>query len=222
MRTRRSRYRGTVGVLAGALLLALAAGHARASGPVQSVAGLVQDAQAELAAHPGRAVLDYERARLLAPRAPEIRDGLVRARTAAGLPAARSPSLVRAAEWLSPDEWSRIALLALALGAVAVTAAAWRLWRRSTVPVAVAGLVLALAAGGVAWRTAPGRTAAVVVGANTVSRIAPFLAADEAFVAPEGSRVDVRGTHQGFVRIASDRGEGWVPSSAVETIIPRS
>ncbi len=222
MRTRESGYRGTAGVVAGAVLLALSAGHAQASTPVESVAALVQQAQADLAAHPGRAVLDYERARLLAPRAPEIRDGLARAQAAVGLPATRAGLLESAVERLSPDEWSRIALAALALAAVAATGAAWRARRRWTVPTAVAGLILGLAAGNAAWRTAPQRTEAIVVGANTVARIAPFASAEEAFVAPEGSRVAIGRIHEGFVRFRSERREGWIPSSAVEPIIPRS
>ena len=208
--------------VAGALWLALGAAPAVAATPVASVATLVQRAEQELAAHPGRAVADYERARLLAPRAPEVRAGLARARAAAGLPANSPGRLPRLLDRLSPDEWSRLALAALALAAATATAAAWRVRPRWTRPAAVLGAAVALAAGGAAWQTAPRATDAIVVGADTVARIAPFASAEQAFVAPEGARVAIQGAHQGFTRIESDRGAGWVPNSAVERIIPPS
>jgi len=207
---------------AGALWLALGAAPAVAAPPVASVAGLVQRAENELAAHPGRAVADYERARLLAPRASEVRAGLGRARAAAGLPPASPGAVGRLIERLSPDEWSWLALAGLALAAAGVTAAAWRRRRRWSWPAAALGVAVAVASGAVAWRTAPRPNDAIVVGGQTVARIAPFAAAEEAFLAPDGARVTIQGTHQGFARIESDRGAGWVPSSAVERIIPPS
>ncbi|HVT10350.1 MAG TPA: hypothetical protein VHO67_22975, partial [Polyangia bacterium] len=94
-------------------------------------------------------------------------------------------------------------------------------WRRFALPWAATALVVALGAGAAAWHTAPRRSDAVVVGAGTVARVAPFDAAEAAFVAPEGSPVTVESHHQGYTRIRSDRGAGWVPSSAVEPVLPR-
>jgi hypothetical protein len=207
-------------------VLALAGARTAEAAPVASAAALVQRAQQELAAHPGRAVADFQRARLLAPRAPEVQDGLARARAAAGLPAATAGLRARLLGWLSPEEWSRGALVALAVAALAATAAAWRVRRRLTLPLAAAALAVALGAGAAAWRTAPRWTDAVVVAPNTVARIAPFAAAEPAFLAPEGSRATIGATHEGYVRIDGERGAGWVPSSAVEPILapapPRS
>ncbi len=217
-----NRRFGTLLLLAaGAAALVLGrGGRARAAAPQASVSALVTRADSELAAHPGQALLDYERARLLAPRVPEVAAGLARARAAAGLPPAAPGPIARAVQWLSPDEWSRLALAALALAALSATAAAWRWRRRWTLPAAAGALGLALASGGLAWRTAPRPADAVVVAANAVARIAPFAQAEAAFVVPEGSRVTIQSAHQGFARIDGSRGVGWVPDSAVERIIP--
>lgn len=204
----------------GVFFAGMAGERAALAAPTASAAALVEQAERELAAHPGRAVLDYERARLLAPRASQVREGLARARAAAGLPAEDAGLAPRVLHALSPDEWSRLALGALALAAVAVAGRRW--WRRSTTPWAAAALGVALAAGAAAWHTAPRRTDGVVVGAGAVARIAPFDAAEPAFVAPEGAPVTVESTHQGYTRIRGDRGAGWVPSSAVDTILPRT
>ena len=202
------------------VLVAAGGDRAAVAAPTASAATLVQRAERELAAHPGQAVLDYDRALLLDPRAPQVREALQRARAAAGLPAESVGLKPRILHALSPDEWSRLALGALAVAALAVAGRPW--WRRWAVPSATAALGLAFAAGAIAWHTAPRRNDAVVVGASPVARIAPFAAAEPAFVAPEGSTATIEATHQGYTRIRGDRGVGWVPSSAVETILPRS
>ena len=211
-------------ILSMAVLAALcvAAGGERTAlaAPTASAGALVQRAERELAAHPGQAVLDYERAQLLAPRASQLHEGLTRARVAAGLPGETTGAASRVLRALSPDEWSRLALGALAVAALAIAGRPW--WRRWTFPCAATALVVALGAGAAAWHTAPRRNDAVVVAAGTVARIAPFDAAETAFVAPEGSQVTIESTHQGYTRIRGDRGAGWVPSSAVETVLPRS
>lgn len=220
MNTKRTiRYALMLGAVGG--LLAGAAGERMAvAAPTASAATLVQRAARELAAHPGQAVLDYQRARLLDPRAPQVREGLARARAAAGLPPENAGLESRVLHALSPDEWSRLALGALALAALAVAGRPW--WRRWTLPWAATALGLALVTGAIAWHTAPRRNDAVVVGAGSVARIAPFAAAEPAFMAPEGSPATIEATHQGYTRIRDDRGVGWVPSSAVETVLPRS
>jgi hypothetical protein len=210
-----------IGLALSALLCCGWAGAARAA-PVDSAAALVRRADAELATRPGSAILDFQRARLLAPRAAAVEQGLARARAAAGLPPADAGPVARAAGRLSPDEWSRLALAALALAALAGTAAAWRLRRRWTGTAAAAALAVALVAGAAAWRTAPRPSDAVVIAPGAVARIAPFAAAEVAFPAPEGASVTILATHEGFTRIRDARGEGWVPSAAVQPILSPS
>lgn len=220
MKTNR-RILSWVALLAcGALFGEVGAQRAAQAATTASAGALVQQAERELATHPGQAVLDYERAQLLAPRAPEVREGLARARAAAGLPAQSAGLASRIARTLSPDEWSRVALGALALAALAIVGRPW--WRRWALPWAGAALSVALVAGAVAWQSAPRRNDAVVVGASPVARIAPFAAAQPAFVAPEGSAATIEAEHQGYTRIRQGRGVGWVPNSAVAPVIPRS
>ncbi len=96
-----------------------------------SLRALVSQAQADLAGgRPGRALLAFERAQVLAPRAPAVVGGLVQARAAAGLPTREEGLAMRAAERLSPNEWSWIAMAGLGLGAAGLVVFAWGLIRR--------------------------------------------------------------------------------------------
>ena len=71
-----------LGLLSAQLLTARA-------GPLDSApaSALISEGGGALATgHPGRAILDYERARLLAPRSAVVRDGLARVRAELNLP----------------------------------------------------------------------------------------------------------------------------------------
>src|SRR6185436_6280980 len=108
-----SRVASALSAAALLMLVSSAGGDAASAGPPvgsgDSARDLVAKADAELAGgHPGSAIVQLERARLLAPRAPAIAAGLAQARAAAGLPASPNPNrIVQAAERLSPDEWAR-------------------------------------------------------------------------------------------------------------------
>jgi hypothetical protein len=187
-----------------------------------SARALVAQADADLAAgHPGLAILEYERARLLAPRAPAVTSGLAHARSTAGLPVSTESLANRAMEHLDPNEWGWLAMAGLILTGTAAVALGWGLIRRrGFVALAVAGV--ALAAVGILGtvEVTPGRDSAVVVAADTVARIAPFTKADEAFSVPEGSRVTVERTHDHYILIACPEGQGWVPEGGVQLILP--
>jgi hypothetical protein len=183
---------------------------------------LVAQAAADLAAgRPGLAVLEYERARLLAPRAPAVRAGLSRARSIAGLPSRETSLAARAVRWLGAEEWGWVGMAGLVVLAVGMIAAAWGLIRRrGFLALAFAGLTIGGAGILGAVEVTPPPNRAVVVAPQTVARIAPFAKADEAFSVPEGSLVTVERTHDDYALIAGPEGRGWVPEGGVELILP--
>ncbi|HEY4188034.1 MAG TPA: hypothetical protein VGP07_23360 [Polyangia bacterium] len=236
-----TKVRRTLSAVLVAGLLALAGGIAQASAaaqpgadatgpgaaaqtagaPTYSTRTLVSRADSDLAAgHPGRAILGYERARLLAPRSPVIAADLARARASANLPSAPRPIVARAFGLLSANEWGALAIAALLLAFAALVSFAWaRTRRRLPVVIAlVAGMSSALAVGA-AWHVTPPPGRAVVVAADTTALVAPFTGAEAAFVVPEGALVTVERTRGDFTLIADGEGQGWVPRAGVETIL---
>lgn len=189
---------------------------------VYSTRALVIAAEADLAdAHPGRAIVAYERARLLVPRSRVVAAGLARARAAANLPLVEPPATVRAARLLSAGEWGWVAILGLTLGAGALAALAWGvLGRRRVLVIALAGFGAATLAVLGAWQVTPPPGQAIVVAAEATARIAPFAAAEPAFSLTEGAPVTIERTHGDYALIAGPEGRGWVPRAVVETILP--
>jgi hypothetical protein len=193
-----------------------------ATAEIFSARALVAKATADLAAgHPGLAILGYERARLLAPRATAVTAGLARAQAIAGLPPTETSPVIRLAMWLDGNEWSWIGMAGLILGAAGLVVLSWsRIRRRAFLALACAGAgVAAVGFLGAAAVTPPPDRAVVVV-PDSVARIAPFAGAEPSFVAPEGAVVTVERTFDHYRLIVSPHGRGWVPEAGVETILP--
>jgi hypothetical protein len=211
-----------------ATIMAIAGGVAfgaepsTAQRPDFSVRTLVAEAEAALASgHAGRAVLDYERAQLTAPRSPAIAAGLARALATANLPTPTRDLPERAVRLVSADAWSWIGMAGLILGGMGLVGMTWspRRRRRSFV-LTLAGASVACLGILAAREVSPPPNRAVVVASDAVARIAPFATAEESFATPEGSTVSIEQTHDGYVLIATPEGRGWVPSGSVETILP--
>lgn len=177
------------------------------------------NAYASLGDH-GRAILAYERARVLAPRDAAIATNLRHVRESAGLATSAPSAVDRAVGALSANDWAWIALGGLALACAGTVLGAWSLRRRRLAWVTgIAGAVIALGAAGIARAAAPDPATAVVVETASV-RIAPFAAAEAVFTAPAGERVhieDRRGEHV-YIRIDDERA-GWLPARAIEPIV---
>ena len=217
-------------VIAGvaAAVLAAWAGAAPAQGapatppPGFSARALAAHAEAELTAgHPGAARLDWERARLLAPRSPAVAAGLEKARAAAGLVESRPPAARRLAQWLTSNEWAWLGAAGLACFASALVAFGWGLLGRGARwSLLAGGAVVASLCFVAAYALAPSAGRAVVVAPEVVARIAPFAQAEAAFPLPEGALVTIRRAHGDYALVAGPGGEGWVPRAGVETILP--
>ena len=94
--------------------------NAPASAPIS------EGGEALATGHPGRAILDYERARLLAPRLAVVRDGLARARAELNLPLSEPRLAGTSGQILRADQWGWVTLVGLGLGGAGLVAFVWR------------------------------------------------------------------------------------------------
>ena len=212
----------TVPVTAPAVADGPASAHDR--GGEYSARALVAAADAALAAgHPGAAIVELERARLLAPRSAAVASHLAHAREVASVSPAPGGRARRLAGLLSGSEWSGLALAGLALAAAGVVLLSWGAGgRRRTLGLVMGGVAVASLGFLAAAEVTPSRQDAVVVAASEPARIAPFPAAEAAFPLPEGAAVSVVRAHGDYVLVSAADGQGWLPRSSVETILPGS
>ena len=170
----------------------------------------------------GRAILNYEKAAKLDPRAPDIRANLARARKDSATLEAPAPGYERIANALSSNAWSAIAASGLsALGLLAVGRAIRLLdWPtraiRAAVTVALAAVALPVAALAVQHRASEGR--AIVTGADTSLRVSPFDLAKTVTELTPGKVIRILPeTHGSFHLAQLETGEkGWVKASEFE------
>lgn len=212
-------------------LLSITASGAFASVPrtvgvaseAHSAAGLYDRANAAArAGKPGEAVLDYERAALLAPRDPDIRANLQQVRTQAGL-ATPGNGFTRHARIANPNLMFWLATLGIALtGASLLARRLSKTLRKPLAGVALVGLVLTLAGVTDAIATAATLNEAVVMEASSAGA-APIPAAEALFAVPQADVVRMLEDHGNFtlVRDGQNR-EGWLPRSMLSPIIPRA
>lgn len=171
---------------------------------------------------PGLAVLNYERARLLAPGDPDIRANLQRVRDASRLPPDTPTRFERTVTRLSPTALAWVGVLGLLLAGIALIAGRVSARRPGlrraafVVGVAAAGLTVCNAA--VLW---PTLHAAVVVSNATPVRVSPVPMGDPAFVLPEAETVRVTAEHDDFLLIRTRSGRsGWVSRANVVPVVP--
>jgi len=170
----------------------------------------------------GRAILNYERALLLAPEDAGIQSNLSRARQKAGVAASQNQFREKVARVLSLDTlaWTSVWSSALLFAVVLVSRLLPAFPRgvgRSVAITAVLGVFVAVA--GMAWQW-PERNRAVVLDADTAAHIAPASVGDVLFNLPAGEVVRAIKAHNGYtlVRLRDGR-SGWVKSAAVERVI---
>lgn len=170
---------------------------------------------------PVKAILAYERARLLAPRDAAISTNLRTAREAASAP---DPTgwVTRAVRTLSMNTWAWLAsacfwAAVLALGA----AAASQRWRRWGVAVATGlGLIFASALGASCVASRELETAFVLQPAPVL--VSPFDSAQSDFALSAGSTVKLLGVRDQYWLVRDAQGRsGWVDRAQVAPLIPR-
>ncbi len=167
----------------------------------------------------GLAILNYERARQLAPRDPDILANLRFARSRLGLEE-RSNLLAAALESRTLGEWSRYELIALWLTLLAVAGAIW--WRRARsvmILIAVVAGLTTVATGGALVARERAAPKAIVIAGKAEARFAPAADATVHFSLPEGAKVAVLEDRGGWSFVErADGQQGWVQSQAIERI----
>jgi hypothetical protein len=174
------------------------------------------------AGKPGLAVLNYERARLLAPNDPDIDANLQHVRDAAHLPAESPTRLERAVTIVSPTVVSWLGVIGVLMIGVSLLAgrrySRYRGIRLTAAAVGIALIGSTVANGLVLW---PKLHEAVVLTAATPVRVSPVPMGDELFVLPEAETVRMTAEHEGFVLVHTKAGRtGWVSSASLAPVVP--
>jgi hypothetical protein len=159
------------------------------------------------AGKPGMAVLNYERAALLAPGDVDIDANLDYVRASAHLPAEPHSLLERAIAAVSPTlaAWTGVLGIAL-IGAALLTwnmTTRFRYARASSVLLGAALIGLTASNAMLLW---PRLHAAVVLIDQAPARVSPVPMGETAFVLPEAETVTIVAEHEGFVLVRTRAG----------------
>lgn len=208
------------------LALSIGATPAHADAPADySAAGLYNLANSYArAGKPGMAILNYERASLLAPGDSDIEANLRFVQTSAHLPLESRGALDRIARIGSPLLQSWLAVLGIVLiGASAVAAQFSSRQRILRFLATLAGAVMMIwtVCSGIAlW---PTLHAGVIITASTQGRVSPVPMGESLFVLQEGERVRIADEHEGFTLVHTRAGRsGWVADANLAAIVPRA
>ncbi|MGO8995245.1 MAG: hypothetical protein ACLQVI_18165 [Polyangiaceae bacterium] len=159
------------------------------------------------------AVISFERARWLAPRAQFVRSALANV----GVKDVEPP-LARAFRFVTAREWSGIATVfgwASALG-IAFSVVQWQR-RRALWAALAAGCASVIGMAGVVESNAS--SPAIVTSADAPLLVAPYKDAAPERALPAGTMVLAGSHYEAFVHIRDADGQaGWVPSGSIEPI----
>jgi tetratricopeptide (TPR) repeat protein len=203
--------------------LALWSELALASAPTYSADGLYNLANSYAkAGKPGLAVLNYERASLLAPNDPDIEANLNYVRTAVGLPAESDSRLERFAKGVNPTLAAWLGVLGVVLAGGALLA--WRIlsgFRSVWIGAALLGVGLIGLTVFNAVELWPQVHEAVVLVSQAPARVSPVPMGDTAFMLKEAETVSMVAEHEDFVLVRTRTGRsGWVARANVGSVMP--
>jgi hypothetical protein len=205
--------------------LSLAAWQARAQAAQAgySAAGLYNAGNAYArAGKPGMAVLNYERASLLAPNDPDIEANLRLVREPLRLPSESRYALARVVPRGDPTLLAWSGLTGLLIVGVSLLAGQiyprHRFVRHAATVIGIAMIGLTAANGVLLW---PKLHEAVVVTSNTAVRVSPAPMGDPLFVLTEAETVKMSAEHEGFVLVQTHAGRtGWAARAGLAPVIP--
>jgi hypothetical protein len=168
------------------------------------------------------AVLNYERAALLAPGDSDINANLEYVRASAHVPAEPRNRFARIAQAASPTLAAWIGVLGIALVGVGLLARRiaprFRWLRAGGI---LLGLVLIALAASNAMLLWPRVHEAVVLINQTPARVSPVPMGDTSFVLREAETVTITAEHEDFVLIRTRGGlSGWVARANVGAVVP--
>ncbi len=174
------------------------------------------------AGKPGLAVLNYERAALLAPDDPDIDANLEYVRASAHVPSEPGTRFSRIAKAISPAiaAWAGIFGMALVgAGLLAGKRTARFRWARAVgVLLGVVLIALTVCNAMFFW---PRMREAVILVNQTPARVTPVPMGDTAFVLPEAETVTMTAEHEDFVLVRTRGGSiGWVARANLGAVVP--
>jgi tetratricopeptide (TPR) repeat protein len=213
------------------MVLALSGGGARAAGlsdgatPGYSASTLYNQANADArAGKPGLAVLNYQRALLLAPNDADIRANLAFVRAGLNLPAESDNWFSHAIRIAGPDALAWMAFAGLLAAGLSLLAGrrypSHRFALRAVAVLGVSAIGLTLCNAVTLW---PRLHEGVVTAHGTAAHVAPAGNAETLFSLPEAETVAMGAQHQGFVLVqARDGRSGWVALADLAPVLPNS
>jgi type IV secretory pathway VirB2 component (pilin) len=193
------------------------------SSPRYSASGLYNLANAYArAGKPGLAVLDYERAALLAPNDPDIRANLEYVRASAHVPIEPPNRFTRIGQAVSPTfaAWLGVVGIALVGAMLLAKRVVPRLrWARAGgMLIGVAMIAMAASNAMLLW---PRMHEAVVLVNQTPARVSPVPMGDTAFVLSEADTVTITAKYGDFILVRTRGGlSGWVARANVGAVVP--
>lgn len=211
----------------GVILLGCQA-QARSTQAGYSAAALYNAANAYArAGKPGMAVLNYERASLLAPNDPDIEANLRFVREPLRLPSESRNALARAVTLAGPATIAWNGVIGMLIVGMSLLAGQidrrhrwgrYRLIRRAASAVGMAMIGLTVANGLVVW---PKLHEAVVIADKTAVRVSPAPMGDPLFLLSEAETVRITAEHEGFVLVQTREGRtGWAAHASLAPVVP--
>jgi hypothetical protein len=170
---------------------------------------------------PGLAILNYERAQLLAPNDSDIAANLHFVRAKAGLPDAPESWLTRSLTCARPNTLAWLGTFGLILTGVSMLLVRLYPQRRLALRALtfIAALLVATAIGSAVtmW---PRVNEAVAIAREAPVLTSPVLAAEPLFKLREGETVTVRAEHQDFSLVQTSTGRsGWVDRADLSRVV---
>jgi hypothetical protein len=173
---------------------------------------------------PGLAVVNYERARMLAPNDPDIEANLLLVRRSLGLPIEAGSRLDHVVDAIGPTVASWIGMLGLILVAVALLAgrlqAPHRWAHRAALILGFALIGVTVGSGVMLW---PRLHEGIVIARTAFARVSPAPMGDMLFTLKEAEAVRIAGEYEGFVLVRTATGRtGWVWHADLASVVPRN
>ena len=174
------------------------------------------------AGKPGLAVLNYERAALLAPGDADINANLEFVRASAHVSGEPRSRFARVAQAVGPALAAWLGVLGIALVGAGLLARKmtprFRWARVGGVVVGSALIALTVSSATLLW---PRMRAAVILVNQTPARVSPVPMGDTAFVLPEAETVTMTAEHEDFVLVRTRGGNsGWVARANLGAVVP--
>lgn len=172
----------------------------------------------------GLAILDYQRAQLLAPNDPDIAANLHFVRAKAGLADPAPNWFSQSLRRVRPNTLAWLGCFGLVLAGVSLLLARFHPPRRLAFrSVTFVGAFLVAAAIGDAITVWPKVNEAVVTARNAPAWDSPVPVAEPAFKLPEGETVSVRAERPDFALVQTSSGRsGWVARADLARVVPES